>query len=48
MVLVSISINVCWHFLVNWVPTFLKEDRKMTYLASGLLDFRAFPGRRRR
>ena len=36
MVLVSISINVCWHFLVNWVPTFLKEDRKMTYLASGL------------
>ncbi len=36
MVLVSVSINVCWHFLVNWVPTFLKEDRNMTYLASGL------------
>jgi ACS family hexuronate transporter-like MFS transporter len=36
MLLVSISINVCWHFLVNWVPTFLKEDRHMTYLASGL------------
>jgi ACS family hexuronate transporter-like MFS transporter len=36
MVVVSVSINVCWHFLVNWVPTFLKEDRKMTYLASGL------------
>jgi ACS family hexuronate transporter-like MFS transporter len=36
MVIVSVSINVCWHFLVNWVPTFLKEDRKMTYLASGL------------
>jgi ACS family hexuronate transporter-like MFS transporter len=36
MVLVSVSINVCWHFLVNWVPSFLKDDRKMTYLASGL------------
>jgi ACS family hexuronate transporter-like MFS transporter len=36
MVVVSVSINVCWHFLVNWVPTFLKEDRQMTYLASGL------------
>jgi ACS family hexuronate transporter-like MFS transporter len=35
LVLVSISINVCWHFLVNWVPSFLKDDRKMTYLASG-------------
>ena len=36
MVVVSVSINVCWHFLVNWAPTFLKEDRQMTYLASGL------------
>jgi ACS family hexuronate transporter-like MFS transporter len=36
MVVVSISINVCWHFLVNWVPSFLKEDRNMTYLKSGL------------
>jgi ACS family hexuronate transporter-like MFS transporter len=41
MVLVSVSINVCWHFLVNWVPSFLKDDRKMTYLASGL--FTALP-----
>ena len=37
LVLVSISINVCWHFLVNWLPTYLKEDRGMTFLASGLL-----------
>jgi ACS family hexuronate transporter-like MFS transporter len=36
MVLVSCSINVCWHFLVNWIPPFLNDDRKMTYLASGL------------
>jgi ACS family hexuronate transporter-like MFS transporter len=33
---VSISINVCWHFLINWLPTYLKEDRGMTYLASGM------------
>jgi ACS family hexuronate transporter-like MFS transporter len=33
MVLVSVSINVCWHFLVNWIPTFLTEDRKMPYLS---------------
>jgi ACS family hexuronate transporter-like MFS transporter len=36
MVVVSVSINICWHFLVNWVPSFLKDDRNMTYLASGL------------
>ncbi|GAC1470985.1 MAG: hypothetical protein NVSMB9_16630 [Isosphaeraceae bacterium] len=36
LVLVSISINVCWHFLVSWLPTYLKEDRGMTFLASGL------------
>jgi ACS family hexuronate transporter-like MFS transporter len=35
---VSISINVCWHFLVNWLPTYLKEDRGMTFLVSGLLS----------
>ena len=36
LVVVSISINVCWHILVNWVPTYLNEDRGMTFLASGL------------
>ena len=34
LVLVSISINVCWHFLVNWLPSYLKEDRDLT----GLVD----------
>ncbi len=38
LALVSVSINVCWHFLVNWLPTYLKEDRGMTYLTSGLLS----------
>jgi MFS transporter, ACS family, hexuronate transporter len=36
MAVVSVSINVCWHFLVSWMPTYLKEDRGMTFLASGL------------
>ena len=36
LVVVSISINVCWHFLVNWLPTYLKEDRQMTILESAL------------
>jgi ACS family hexuronate transporter-like MFS transporter len=35
MVVVSVSINICWHFLVNWVPKFLNADRNMSYLASG-------------
>lgn len=41
LVLVSISINVCWHFLVSWLPTYLKTDRGMTYLAGGMAA--AFP-----
>jgi ACS family hexuronate transporter-like MFS transporter len=32
MVVVSVSINVCWHFLVNWMPTYLKTDRGMAFL----------------
>jgi ACS family hexuronate transporter-like MFS transporter len=38
LVVVSVSINICWHFLINWLPTYLKEDRGMTYLASGVLS----------
>lgn len=35
LVVVSVSVNICWHFLVGWMPSYLKEDRGMTYLASG-------------
>ena len=38
LALTSVSINVCWHFLVNWLPTYLKDDRGMTFLASGLIS----------
>jgi MFS transporter, ACS family, hexuronate transporter len=27
LVVVSISINICWHFLINWIPTYLKDER---------------------
>ncbi len=34
LVVVSISINVCWHFLINWLPTYLKEDRELAGLVA--------------
>ena len=27
MFVVSITINICWHFQVNWIPSYLKKDR---------------------
>ena len=27
LVVVSISINICWHFLINWIPTYLQDER---------------------
>jgi ACS family hexuronate transporter-like MFS transporter len=38
MAVVAISINVCWHFLVGWLPTYLKTDRGMTFVTGGLLS----------
>lgn len=38
LVAVSVSINVCWHFLVAWLPSYLKTDRGMTFLTGGLLS----------
>lgn len=37
LVVVSVTINVCWHFLVNWIPGYLRQDRNLSYLSSGLL-----------
>jgi ACS family hexuronate transporter-like MFS transporter len=36
MVAVSISINICWHFLLNWIPAYLKNDR---HLAGSLSNY---------
>jgi ACS family hexuronate transporter-like MFS transporter len=30
LVCVSITINVCWHFLVNWIPIVLKGERHLS------------------
>jgi MFS transporter, ACS family, hexuronate transporter len=38
LVVVSVSINICWHFLINWIPTFLKEERGLSYQASNFLS----------
>jgi ACS family hexuronate transporter-like MFS transporter len=38
LVIVSVSINICWHFLINWVPTYLKDERGLTYQSSNLLS----------
>lgn len=42
LVVVSVSINICWHFLVNWLPSYLNGDRAMTYVTSGLLTMVPF------
>ncbi len=26
LMIVTVSINVCWHFLLNWIPTYIRED----------------------
>jgi ACS family hexuronate transporter-like MFS transporter len=38
MALVSITINICWHFLVNWVPTYFKDERHLDYASSNSLS----------
>jgi ACS family hexuronate transporter-like MFS transporter len=38
MVVVSISINVCWHFLVNWIPTYLKKERGLEFATGNVLS----------
>jgi MFS family permease len=38
LVVVSITINICWHFLVNWIPSYLKDERKMPFEAGNYLS----------
>lgn len=38
LVIVSISVNVCWHFLVNWMATYFQEDRRLGMLAGGMVS----------
>ncbi|WP_422927097.1 MFS transporter [Singulisphaera sp. PoT] len=39
MVAVSICINVCWHFLANWLPSYLLDDRELTSLVALMAKF---------
>lgn len=32
LAIVSISVNVCWHFLINWLPSYLQQDRDWRFL----------------
>jgi ACS family hexuronate transporter-like MFS transporter len=34
LVLVTVSINICWHFLVGWLPKYLNTERKLTALVA--------------
>jgi ACS family hexuronate transporter-like MFS transporter len=38
LVIVSVSVNVCWHFLVNWMATYFQEDRRLGILAGGMVS----------
>ncbi len=38
LAVVSVSINVCWHFLVNWLPTYLRTDRGMAFVTGSMLS----------
>jgi ACS family hexuronate transporter-like MFS transporter len=31
LVAVSVTINICWHFLVNWIPNYLKDERGLGF-----------------
>ena len=42
LVVVSISINICWHFLINWVPTYLKRERLLLPSTAGYLTAATF------
>jgi ACS family hexuronate transporter-like MFS transporter len=38
LVVVSATINICWHFLVNWIPSYLKQERGMEFAAGNYLS----------
>jgi ACS family hexuronate transporter-like MFS transporter len=37
MVVVFVTINICWHFLVNWCPAYLNDERHLDYKTSNFL-----------
>jgi MFS transporter, ACS family, hexuronate transporter len=42
LVCVSITINICWHFLVNWIPIVLKGERHLSERIGNILTAAIF------
>jgi MFS transporter, ACS family, hexuronate transporter len=38
LMVVSVSINICWHFLINWTPAYLRDERGLTFQTSSFLS----------
>ena len=38
LVVVSVTINICWHFLVNWIPSYLKQERGLVFSTGNYLS----------
>ncbi len=42
LVVVSVSINITWHFLVNWIASYLKDEGKTGFSAGNYLSMIPF------
>lgn len=38
LVVVGVSVNICWNFLVYWMASFLQVDRKLGMLVGGMVS----------
>jgi len=36
LVVVGVSVNICWHFLVYWMASYLQVDRKLGMMVGGM------------
>lgn len=38
LVVVSVTINICWHFQVSWIPSYLKQERGLNFSTGNYLS----------